>query len=323
MGVLDLDPDHVSTASIVLLPVTALYTLSWMAYESVYRLGLKRPSRIHSPVVCVGNLTVGGMGKTPLTIHVAEVLASLGQQVVISENGYGSAHQQGATLAPSGPLDPKEWGDEPALVRERLPDTPMVVGRQRADAAALVHQQFPNAVLLMDDGVQHLPVHRDVTILVDPPNPRNAFCIPSGPYREPRHGGRKKADLILPGEFRVDSVITGIDGDVPSEGSDVQILTAIARPYRFQASVEAMGFRVTGGKFLPDHHPLQGILSQREINPKVHLLTTAKDWVKLRSQRDAFPGLVGVVQVASRIEPAEQFRAWLENKVRGFMAEKA
>jgi tetraacyldisaccharide 4'-kinase len=177
MGVIqrEFESDRRDIESWVMLPLAGLYALGWMSYELMYKLGIKRPQQPHSPIVCIGNLRVGGSGKSPVVIHVAQVLQGQGREVVIGCNGYRSPRQEGASLAPAGPLDPREWGDEPAMIREALPDVPLVVGRKRVDAAALVAAHHPGAVLLMDDGFQHLPLRKDVSIVLDPERPVNSF----------------------------------------------------------------------------------------------------------------------------------------------------
>jgi len=181
--------ERLSVATIVLSPFAGLYALGWLGYEATYRWGLKRPSAPHHPVVCVGNLTVGGTGKTPTTRYLAELLLGMGREVVASCSGYGSAAAEAAQVAPMGPLSAHTWGDEAALLRYSLPEVPLIVGRRRVLAAELCHQHYPRAVLLMDDGFQHLPLAKDVAIVLDPPR-RNRLCLPAGPYREPRLGGR-------------------------------------------------------------------------------------------------------------------------------------
>ncbi|HVL40476.1 MAG TPA: tetraacyldisaccharide 4'-kinase, partial [Fimbriimonadaceae bacterium] len=185
----------------LLTPLSWLYTLGWQSYLGMYRLGLKRPQEPHRPVLCVGNLVVGGSGKSPLVLHLARLLRNLGQDVVVSASGYGSPRAAGASVAPDGPLDPAEWGDEPAMLRWLQPDLPIVVGRRRVLAAQLVARSWPGSVMLMDDGFQHLPLHKHLTLLLDPDIP-NSQTLPAGPYREPRVN-RSRADLVLPGAFRV------------------------------------------------------------------------------------------------------------------------
>lgn len=309
--------------TLVLLPASGVYALGWLLYEAVYQWGWKKAARPHRPVICVGNLTVGGMGKTPVTAFVAETLLSLGHQVVISANGYRSPRQEGASLAPEGELDAREWGDEPALLRQMLTDVPLVVGRRRVQAAHLIHERYPDAVMLMDDGVQHLPLHRDITILLDPPEAHNPFCLPAGPYREPRRRGLRKADLILPRPpYELVAQYGAPVGDPIPEGAEVQIVTAIAQPERFRSLVEHLGYRVVSGRFWPDHDPLDRAFDDPHLQSSLPLLTTQKDWVKLRHYRHRFKGPMAVVPYRIKIEPEEPFRHWLTEKLDGVLAKK-
>src|SRR4051794_30361708 len=99
----------------LLTPASWGYALGWQAYLAMYQLGFKKAKAPHRPIVCVGNLLVGGTGKTPVTIHISDLLTGLGHQVVISCSGYGSPASEAACLAPKGPLSASEWGDEAAL----------------------------------------------------------------------------------------------------------------------------------------------------------------------------------------------------------------
>ena len=101
-------------ARCTLWPLSVLYAFGWRAYRAVYDLGLKTAREPHRPIVCIGNLTVGGSGKTPVAIHVVELLRELGFEVAISCSGYGSPASQEATVAPEGNMSARDWGDEPA-----------------------------------------------------------------------------------------------------------------------------------------------------------------------------------------------------------------
>ncbi|RYD40359.1 MAG: tetraacyldisaccharide 4'-kinase, partial [Verrucomicrobiaceae bacterium] len=160
-------------ARLVLTPLSWLYAAGWQAYLATYRFGFKKAAEPHRPILCVGNLQVGGSGKSPLVRHLIDVLRGMGREVVVSCSGYGSPRAEAATLAPEGELDAAEWGDEPAMLRMQVPDLPLVVGRRRVLAAAIVHQHFPNAVMLMDDGFQHLPLRKTLSIVLDPLQPKN------------------------------------------------------------------------------------------------------------------------------------------------------
>src|ERR1700740_2610619 len=162
---------------IFLAPISFLYALGWRSYLALYQLGLKKPSEPHKPVVCVGSLQVGGSGKTPLTLYLAALLRKLGYEVAIGCSGYGCPASEAAKIAPDGPLKASEWGDEPAMIRELLPEVPLIVGRRRVLAAKLCHASFPNSVLLMDDGFQHLPLQKHLSLLAMPPR-KNQRCLP-------------------------------------------------------------------------------------------------------------------------------------------------
>jgi tetraacyldisaccharide 4'-kinase len=310
-------------ARAALTPVSWLYAGGWLAYRSAYDLGLKRPTEPHRAVICVGNLLVGGSGKTPVTLHIAEVLRDMGRQIVISASGYGGPRTEAASLAPDGPLKASEWGDEPAMIRWLLPDVPLIVGRRRVLAAEICAKEHPRAVMLMDDGFQHLPLRKHVSILLDPLAPRNSMCLPAGPYREPR-SGRSRADLILPDRFRVDSGPTGLirhDGAaVPmDEAPDRSILLlAVGDPERIERSLRESGLHPVTVRLLPDHDPMTAGNLFQFLPTDLPVITTAKDWVKLRERPDVGEREWLIAEYEARIEPAAEFRAWLEARLDGF-----
>ncbi|MCX7799633.1 MAG: tetraacyldisaccharide 4'-kinase [Fimbriimonadales bacterium] len=312
------------TARAALAPLALLYAVGWEAYLAAYRSGLKRPRSPHRPVVCVGNLVVGGSGKSPTALHVAQVLRSTGRPAVLSCSGYGSPRQRGASWAPEGDLDPAEWGDEPAMARWLMPDLPLVVGRDRVAAAALCAQRAPDAVLVLDDGLQHLPLRKHATIALDDPAPTNRLCLPAGPYREPRWN-RSRADLILPGRF--DLACGGLrfvdaESDRPTEApKDAWALCAIARPDRFADDLRAAGVGLRGLAALTDHDPLSAGNLLDGVPPGSTVVVTAKDWVKLRRRPD-LAGRRWVVALRDvSIQPAEEFRRWLVERLHEAEAE--
>ncbi|MBI5706098.1 MAG: tetraacyldisaccharide 4'-kinase [Armatimonadetes bacterium] len=309
---------------LLLLPFSWLYGMGWLAYQGVYRIGLKRPKEPHSPVVCVGNLKVGGSGKSPLVIHLAKLLREMGHDVVIGASGYGSPRSEGASVTPEGELDPKEWGDEPAMLRWVLPGVPFVVGRNRVRAAWLCHQHYPNAILLMDDGFQHLPLKKHLSIVIDRPGP-NRHCLPAGPYREPAWLV-SRADLVLPGRFSLMGEITGFahpykPGATLERGSKVALLCALGEPTHFRASVEESGMTVVQALFLPDHDPLLAGNLLAPFEAKLPIVTTAKDWVKLKSRPDIGERDLWIATYDLHVEPSDPFRSWLEARLRECQAQ--
>lgn len=306
-------------ARIALLPASWLYGFGWQCYLATYRLGIKKAQSPHRPILCIGNLQTGGSGKTPLVLHLVEVLRQLGHEVVVSCSGYGSPRSEAATVAPDGELDAREWGDEPTLMRRQIPDLPIVVGRRRVLAAQLVHERFPKAVMLMDDGFQHLPLAKQLTIVLDPATPANRHCLPAGPYREPRKN-RARADLVLPGDFQIVSEPTRFvtpDGELKTPVK-YSILCGLGRPELFvKAVATSLPHAGPPEKVIlrPDHDPLDAGTLLQELPEAVPVIVTAKDWVKLRERPDWTTREFLIASHAVRVEPYDEFRNWLEAKL--------
>jgi tetraacyldisaccharide 4'-kinase len=313
--------DRVGLGSLALSPLAGLYSLGWLSYLAAYRLGLKRAKSPHSPVVCIGNLRAGGLGKTPTTLHVADVLSHLRRHVVLSMSAYGSPAAEAAQLCPDGPLSPSVWGDEPALARFLHPSIPIIAGRRRVQAAEICHEEFADSVLLMDDGFQHLPIKKHVTILLDPPDPPNPMCFPAGPFREPR-SGRRRADTVIPGEFRAERTTrfwrfpSGVE--VPADslaGARATALCAIGSPHGFVDMLRILEVNVERAEFFRDHDPLTKGNLFSDLPTDVPVVTTLKDWVKLRERSDIEGREFLVAHYEVSIEPHEEFKTWLKNRL--------
>ena len=302
---------------ILLLPITALYSLTWQVYLLIYRYHVKRSATPHPRVICVGNLTAGGSGKTPVTIFVTDCLVQLGFKPVVSCSGYGSPKSEGATISPQLSLKPQEWGDEPSEIRDLRPSVPIIVGRRRVLAASLAKKEFPKSVLVLDDGFQHLPLHKHLTIILDALKPANSLPFPSGPYREPRWN-RSRADLVLPNDqFRVSYSALEFfdkDGQPAAPPEKAAILTAIARPDLFQNSINEAGVVVTSIDARPDHDPLDAVDLFSRHNEGV-IIVTMKDWVKLRQRNDLGKVDIFIAKRSATIEPKEEFMKWLKERI--------
>lgn len=295
-----------AVARLALTPASWLYALGWQGYLALYQTGIKRAKAAAIPVVCVGNLQVGGTGKTPVVAHLARVLAEIGRSVVVGVSGYGSPASEGAQVAPDGELSASKWGDEAALLRWLVPDAPLIVGRARVLAADICAREFPEAVLLMDDGFQHLPLQKRVGIVLDPPT-RNRRCLPAGPYREP-YGNRKRADLVIPNAFRVESAPLKLNVDGP-----VDVLCALGRPGRFLDALRASGVEIGRIKRAPDHDPLLAPDLFAGLGERI--VVTGKDWVKLRERPDLATRQIIIAPQEVRIEPEAEFRTWLGQRI--------
>ncbi|MFM9874717.1 MAG: tetraacyldisaccharide 4'-kinase [Fimbriimonadaceae bacterium] len=308
----------------ILFPLSLLYQLGWCAYLAIYQFGLKKAYSAQIPTICVGNCTAGGSGKTPFTLYLAEALTNRGHQVIISTSGYGSPRYSGAALAPGGELDVNIWGDESTLFRHLLPDMPLIVGHDRVEAAKVAEKNFPNGILLMDDGFQHLRFKAGISLIIDPIL-ENDFCFPAGPYREPLSIGTKRATRVLNYDEDIHPLpleVTSFSGEKLPKQSAIQALCAIGQPHRFLNGLEAMGFQLKRTKILPDHDPLNAGNLLSEFDPNLPLLVTAKDFVKLKYHPDISRFNVAIVNYRVAPRDPESFFSWIESKIDELKKEK-
>jgi tetraacyldisaccharide 4'-kinase len=157
--------------------------------EQLYKKGLLQSKRLSCPVISIGNLTIGGSGKTPMTINIAEFIRHLGYGVAIISRGYkGQAEKIGGVVCDGRKIcmGPDTAGDEPFMVAQRLKTVPVIVGKDRFKAGILAIQEFKPDVLLLDDAFQHLKLHRDIDlVLLDSNDPLgNTYLFPRGTLRE-------------------------------------------------------------------------------------------------------------------------------------------
>ncbi len=186
---------------------TPLYFLSILNQSGVqfrayaYQKGLLKKRRLPCIVISIGNLTVGGTGKTPMTVYMARLCQRLGCKSVIVCRGYkGRASKQGGVVSDGQTVQMKyqDAGDEPLMMARQLSGVPVIVGRDRYKAGVLAIRRFAPDVILLDDGFQHLRLARDINILLcDYARPLgNGHLLPRGPLREPPRA-LKRADIRL------------------------------------------------------------------------------------------------------------------------------
>ena len=188
-----------SSPPVWLRGLAGLYALGWRAYAGVYALGLKRRTEMPVPVIGVGSLWAGGVGKTPVTIAVARLLQESGVRVAVLTHGYGgSRYRTGAWVDPLQHPDPAEVGDEAAELRLALPDVPIAVGKQRVQMAHAAIARWSPDALVLDDGFQHLPLARALDLVLLPAESPwgNGYCLPAGPLREPPEGVRRAGGVV-------------------------------------------------------------------------------------------------------------------------------
>jgi tetraacyldisaccharide 4'-kinase len=188
-----------SSPPVWLRGLARLYALGWRAYAGVYALGLKRRAQIPIPVIGVGSLWAGGVGKTPVTIAVARLLQESGVRVAVLTHGYGgSRYRTGALVDPLQHPDPAEVGDEAAELRLALPNVPIAVGKQRVQMAHAAIARWSPDALVLDDGFQHLPLARALDLVLLPAESPlgNGFCLPAGPLRETPDGLQRASGVV-------------------------------------------------------------------------------------------------------------------------------
>ena len=273
------------------------------ARERLYETGILTTMRLHHPVVSVGNLTLGGTGKTPLVIALAEGLRERGFRPVILSRGYGRT-SRGIQIVGAQSSQWEHWGDEPFLMRQRLRNVPVIVGANRYEAGMLAEKNQLGNLFLLDDGFQHRRLHRDVDIVtVDPVEwAAGELLLPAGRWREPKAAiarahaacvqeiqGASFPDLPIP-SFRVQTGMEGIYQDERPVSPEtlknraVVAFAGIAKPERFFNAIESLGIRPVKCVRFRDHHHYSG----REIvnlGGEI-LITTEKDAVRLSTVTD-------------------------------------
>lgn len=268
----------------LLLPLTGLFCLlSRVNRWKQLRRQVKHPV----PVVVVGNISVGGTGKTPLVIWLVEQLRELGFRPGVVSRGYGGGAAQNEPTMVSPSDSAADIGDEPLLIVQST-GVPLVVCCERNRAISTLLKDQACDMIITDDGLQHYRMGRDVEICVVDGQRRfgNGFCLPAGPLREPlvrldecdfvvTNGGnmRMQGDVLV-------NIATGTNKPLAKlSGKTVHVVTGIGNPQRFIESLEQAGLRLIS-HFYPDHHAFQ----ERELQfaDDLPVLMTAKDAVKCR-----------------------------------------
>ena len=274
------------------LPVAMLYGFAIRLRRAMYRRGWLRSERMPVPVVVVGNITAGGAGKTPLVIAMVEALRARGFKPGVASRGYGGGAR--APMLLDEHPDPREAGDEPALVRLRT-RVPVAIAHDRPAAARLLIDQDVD-VIVADDGLQHYALARDIEICVIDGVRRfgNGRLLPAGPLREQAsrldevdfivcNGGDPRRGEI-PMRLRANAVRGLRDDSIrPLDefaNTRVHAVAGIGNPQRFFDTLRAHGVDPVEHAF-PDHHAYD--VRDLEFGDALPVLMTEKDAVKCRA----------------------------------------
>jgi tetraacyldisaccharide 4'-kinase len=288
-------------------------------------------------VISVGNLGVGGSGKTPVVELVARVLRDEGLPVAVLSRGYGGTFAGDALIVSEGgaPLvDARAAGDEPVMLARQLAGVVVAVGRRRDRVGRAVEARFGRRVHVLDDGFQHLRLHRDLDLLCMDGGDFDGRPLPAGRLREHPRAARRATAVLLAGREPVPALLAGPrvfrarrrpcgfesrDGAPAAAPARPFLLAAIARPERFHADVAAHG-QVAGRAFFRDHHwftarELDECAARAAAVGADSIVTTAKDAERLPPGWAPLPLLV--LRVAAEVEEAAAFRELLLVAARG------
>ncbi|MDX1432506.1 MAG: tetraacyldisaccharide 4'-kinase [Gammaproteobacteria bacterium] len=287
-----------SALSVLLAPVSWLYCAGMRARSAAYHSGLFASGRVGVPVIVVGNLSVGGTGKTPLVVWITRYLESQGLRPGVVCRGYRGRAQKWPQQVRAD-SDPIMVGDEPVLIA-RTSGCPVAADPDRLRAARTLVSHVECDVLVSDDGLQHLAMGRDVEIAVIDGTRRhgNGRCLPAGPLREPV-SRLDSVDLVvvngaaLGNEFGM-RLVTMPAESLPQAsitrplerfvGEPVHAVCGIGAPQRFFDTLEQAGLTLIRHPF-PDHHDFRA--GDIVFDDSLAVLMTEKDAVKCRRFADS------------------------------------
>jgi tetraacyldisaccharide 4'-kinase len=324
-----------------LLPLVPLYGAGQALESAAYARGWRRMQWLRWPVVSVGNLSVGGAGKTPFAIALALALAERGWLVDVLSRGYGRISDAVERVVAEGAEDAAaRYGDEPWLIAQRS-KVPVFVGRQRAAAGRMAETAFVDArdarhVHLLDDGMQHRELARDAEIVLLHRSDFRTTLLPAGRLREPL-AALERADFVVLREedmdlterarrwMRTDARVWTIRRElaIPASPGTAIVFSAIAHPQEFVDGLRAQGVAIAVSKAWRDHHRFTDgdvtMLSELAAKHRAGcFVTTEKDAVRLTDEQRArlgraMPLLTPILTV--RLQEPETALAALEERL--------
>lgn len=311
----------VSAFTALLTILSFIYGLGVRLRLVAYRIGVLKTRSLSACILSIGNITVGGTGKTPFVAMLAEWAERRGSKAAILSRGYKGKRTMDSVVVSDGThvlASVGEVGDEPVLLAKKLSSIPVLVSKKRHAAADLAVRQFSSEILILDDGYQHLSLRRDLNILLIDAKREfgNGFLLPRGPLREPLEEIRR-SDLIVITKCTTDCTGDSLDSFLQSSFPDkpvyrsrhlphqivfpvsgdtyspefiaskkVVAFTGLAHPGDFLETLESLGAQVAHFESFPDHHlfsqhEFENLVSRKSFLGADFLLTTEKDWVRI------------------------------------------
>lgn len=326
----------------ILYSLSLLYRLIVHLRNKFYDRQLLKSAKLSCPVVSVGNITVGGTGKTPCVIALARMLQQHGFQPAVISRGYGGKNPKPVNIVSDGKsilLDAAQAGDEPLLIARSLPGVPVITGAKRNLTGQTAIDQFGVRVLICDDAFQHRQIFRDIDIvLLDAEKPLgNGHLLPAGELREPVGSLRRAGCLVLTREDEMKPLnqdiariaaashipifraahrfkeIIGPDGNVRLQqdglcGKKVCAFCGIAQPASFEkllleAGAHILMFTAFPDHYAYDHYDLEELEKQFLMQSADYWITTEKDAMRL-SGHPGFVKMICVLRMEMEIKPS-------------------
>jgi tetraacyldisaccharide 4'-kinase len=332
---------------LILRAISSVYGAAMAERRRWYARHPARQRRLSKPVISVGNLRMGGSGKTPAVQYIARLLVESGEKPAVLTRGYRRrVASGGVTVVSDGDsvlANLNTAGDEPLLLARTLPGVAVLVGADRYESGLVAERQYGATVHILDDGFQHLALARDVDLLLVAEEDLKEEVLPAGPLRE-RPASAARADALLVTAtyaaaaervgrslgvlttfvvnrtIRAPRLIATDESVIVPTRDPVFAVAGIARPDRFFSDLASAGWRVAGTMVFRDHHPFnQGdvdrIAGRAKAVRAAIILTTEKDAVRL-SVCNLADLPMAFVPLVTIIEPEDQFSRWLLDRLR-------
>jgi tetraacyldisaccharide 4'-kinase len=305
----------------------------------------RRVRRLRQPVISVGNLRVGGSGKTPVVACLARLLLAHGEHPAVLSRGYARAIADAGVTVVSDTAriltDVAHAGDEPMLLARTLPGVPVLVCSDRHAAGAAAEARFGTTVHLLDDGFQHLTLARDLDLLLVDPSDLADRVLPAGRLREPLASAAVADAVLVAAQTMSDAAAVGARLGVAesfqvvreladpvavaggsallNRGRPIYAVAGIARPERFFHDLHARGWTLSATRAFRDHHrfssqDVAAIGAAAAASGAHAIVTTEKDAVRLEGL-ELGPMPWAAVPLRTSIEPAERFAEWLQMRL--------
>jgi tetraacyldisaccharide 4'-kinase len=269
-------------------PFSALFGAGVAMRNALYDRRIFQVKKLAHSVVSIGNISVGGSGKTPFVIALGRLLAERSIAFDVLSRGYGRASTEIAVVDPNG--SPAQFGDEPLLIARKL-QAPVIVGADRYQAGLLAEQKFSSKLHLLDDGFQHRRLHRDFDIVLLPQEDQAGHLLPTGRLREPLSALSRADAVVLFDSQALPIAPKSIWSarrviELPDAAGQTIAFSGIARPRQFIENLKSSKMEIASMIAFRDHHRYQQhdidrLLALKKQTSADSFITTEKDLINL------------------------------------------